>query len=93
MNVAMPAANSLAAMYASRKKVAAGNSDVRAMLSPDALGTADQVPRTLVSQENAASGSGNALAEVTLPRPDLRDLATLHPVRLNEDISVIAAWL
>ncbi|KWU43039.1 peroxisomal protein [Rhodotorula sp. JG-1b] len=68
--------NSLAAMYASRKKVAAGNSDVRAMLSPDALGTADQ--------ENAASGSGNALAEVTLPRPDLRDLATLHPETVSK---------
>jgi hypothetical protein len=88
----MPTANSLAAMFASRKQMAAGNSDVRAMLSPDALGTADHVPRVLVSQENAATGSANALAEVTLPRPDLRDLATLHPVRLGEDISVIAAY-
>ncbi|GAA5876703.1 hypothetical protein JCM3774_005920 [Rhodotorula dairenensis] len=42
-------------MFASRKKVAAGNDD------------------------NAASGSGNALAEVTLARPDLRDLPVLHP--------------
>ncbi|GAA5982282.1 hypothetical protein JCM10908_004813 [Rhodotorula pacifica] len=52
--------NSLAAMYASRKQVAAGIDD------------------------NAASGSGNALAEVTLPRPDLRDLAILHPETVSK---------
>lgn len=40
-------------------------------------------PRRYHREQDGASGagSGNVLSEVTLPKPDLADLAVLHPVR------------
>ncbi|GAA6026343.1 hypothetical protein JCM8202_001951 [Rhodotorula sphaerocarpa] len=39
---------------------------------------------TAGGDDAAASGGGSALAEMTLPRPDLRDLAVLHPETVSK---------